>query len=188
MGWTGYNATHYKPDGTIDRKAELDYELFGRFDGRPDAHKLLKSSLVGSTYYAAAQKPDGCVYGLVVLTQTDRRDPWTNFYYKDMSEDMGPCESDCPVSILKLLSPTTDDFALAWRERCRENAARKKSPTTLGNLPIGSRIRFECGGAPVELVRHAPAYQFKRPFWYDPERNTYMPARRIPTDYEVIPA
>lgn len=28
MGWTGYCATHYKSDGAIDRKTELDHELF----------------------------------------------------------------------------------------------------------------------------------------------------------------
>lgn len=46
MGWTGYFATHYK-NGKIDKKAELD-EMFSR------NQKILKSQMVGSTYFAAA--------------------------------------------------------------------------------------------------------------------------------------
>jgi len=71
MGWTSYHATHYKRNGSIDRKAELDYELFCH-EGE-DGHKLVKSSMVGAVYYAAVHHPKGHVYGLVVLTQTDMK-------------------------------------------------------------------------------------------------------------------
>ncbi len=178
MGWTGYHATHYKPNGTIDRKAELDYELFTQWAGRENAHELLKSTMVGSTYYAAARSQSGNVYGLVVLTSVDSKE-YFNFNYKDMSEDMGPCEDNCPVSILNLLSPTDNEYAMDWRRRCRKRAEFAK-------LPVGTRIRITYRGNPMELVRHGPKFQFKRPFWYNPERNTYLPANRIPTDYEVI--
>lgn len=185
MGWTGYNAWHFKKDGSIDRKAELDYELF-RYEGE-GGHKLIKSAVVGSVYYAAVQNRRGHIYGLVVLTQTNRRsEDGCNFLYKDMSEDMGPYECDCPPSILKLLSPTDNEYALAWRERCKKKAEQKKSPTALANLPIGTRIRFNYGGEVRELVKHAPAYQFKRSFWYNPDRHQYMQARRIPADYEIL--
>ncbi len=186
MGWTGYYATHYKRDGSIDRKAELDYELFTRWYGTEGAHELLKSAVVGSTYYAAARSQRGNVYGLVVLTQTSRKmEDGCNFWYKDMSEDMGPCECDCPLSILKLLSPTDSEYALDWR-RCREKAERKRSPTALPNLPIGTRIRFTYNGEVKELVKHPPAYQFKRPFWYDSARHQYMSAKYIPDNYKVV--
>ncbi len=29
MGWTSYHATHYKPGGSIDRKAECDEYFMG---------------------------------------------------------------------------------------------------------------------------------------------------------------
>lgn len=48
MGWTEYVATQYK-NGTVDRKAECDI----LFDGSKS--KVLKSRMVGSTYYAAIQ-------------------------------------------------------------------------------------------------------------------------------------
>lgn len=185
MGWTSYHATHYKRNGSIDRKAELDYELFCH-EGE-DGHKLVKSSMVGAVYYAAVHHPKGHVYGLVVLTQTDMKD-YYNFYYKDMSEDMHPFYYDCPQSILKLLSPTDYKGALEWRENCKKAAEKKKSPTALSNLPIGAQIQFRWGDGVKTVVKHAPAYQFKRPFWFNPADGTYIPAKRIPSDYTVVEA
>jgi hypothetical protein len=39
---------------------------------------------------------------------------------------MGPCESDCPEDILDLLTPTDRPYAIAWRARCRANAAARR--------------------------------------------------------------
>ena len=201
MGWTSYHATYYKRNGSIDRKAECDaYFLEGLNRGH---YEVLKSAVVGSVYYAAVRNlkryvgrdengnyiyedaVNEPVRAAVFLTQTDSKD-YFNFYYKDMSEDMGPCECDCPVSILKLLSPTDSEWALKWRERCRKRAEQKKSPTALSNLPVGARIRFTYGGEVKELVKHPPAYQFKRPFWYNPACHQYMSAKHIPDNYEIV--
>ncbi len=205
MGWTSYHATHYKK-GKVDRKAECDaYFLEG-----PDAgfYQVLKSVMVGSVYYAAVKQlkrcisserlPDGTypseeipeeerhVWAAVFLTSTDSRD-YYNFSYKDMSEDMGPCESECPEAILKLLDPTDSQWANEWRERCWENAKRKKSPDALPNLPVGAVIRYtQNDGSVVELLKHQPAYRFRKPFWYRAENGTYVPSKRIPRNYEVI--
>ena len=52
MGWTEYHASHYK-NGKVDRKAECNaYFLEGLNEGFFD---VLKSSMVGSTYYAAVK-------------------------------------------------------------------------------------------------------------------------------------
>ena len=185
MGWTGYTATNYKKNGEIDRKAELDYELFR---GGEETHKLLRSAVVGSVYYAAVEHPRGYVYGLVVLTRSDRSmKNGCNFFYKEMSEDMGSWYYDCPTSILDMLSETDDEYALNWRMNCRKKSEQKKSRTSLSNLPVGTRIQVSRGGAVVTLEKHAPAYQFKRPFWYNRENNTYVPKTRIPDDYRVVP-
>ncbi len=185
MGWTSYHATYYKSNGSIDRKAELDHDLFcseGVY-----GHKLVKSSMIGSVYYAAVLHPQGHTYGLVVLTQTDMRN-YHNFRYKDMSEDMEPFYYDCPMSILNLLSSTTYESALIWRQKCRQKAEQKKLPTSLSNLPIGTRIQFQWRNKVMTVIKHAPAYQFKRPFWFNPDNGTYIPAKRIPTDYTVLDA
>lgn len=205
MGWTSYHATHYKNNGTIDRKAECDAYFI---DGLNAGHfRVVKSALVGSVYYAAIetlkrgkrQQDNSYIYedipmaerktwAAVFLTSVDSRD-YFNFSYKDMSEDMGPCEDRCPASILSLLSPTDDEYALAWRERCRANIEKKKDPHALKNLPIGAVIRFtRHSGKVVELMKHPAAYQFKRPFWYCEKDNSYIPATRIPANYEVVTA
>lgn len=155
MGWTSYHATHYK-NGKIDRKAECDaYFLDGLNAGYYD---VLKSSMVGSTYYAAV-KPlkkygsDGKevvdipeseqeVIGVVFLTSTDSKD-YYNFSYKDMSETMGPYQRECPKSILDLLTPTENTYANEWRKDCYANLAKKKDKDSLNNLPVGSVIRVE---------------------------------------------
>lgn len=141
MGWTGTHATHYKK-GAIDRKAECDY-LFN--DNR---YKVLKSSMVGATYYAAIEYyKDGkrVVFAAVVLTSVDNNS-YFNFNYKDLDETMGPCERKCPVSILRLLSPTESEYAIEWRKACYENAekakAKKIDPRSLNNLPVGTSITF----------------------------------------------
>lgn len=139
MGWTSYQATHYK-NGKIDRKAECDRLFNWADDSREVA--VLKSAMVGSTYYAAVKATKGDfseVHAVVCLTSTNSRD-YFNFSYKDMDETCGPFQYNCPKGILDLLSPTDNEYALAWREACRENLAKKKS-ATLNKLPVGTQIR-----------------------------------------------
>lgn len=106
-----------------------------------------------------------------------------------MRESSGPCEDHCPASILSLLSPTDSEYANNWRERCRKNIEAKKDPHALKNLPVGAVIRFTLHtGESIELLKHAAAYQFKRPFWFCQSSGRYVPATRIPANYEVVTA
>ena len=43
--------------------------------------------------------------------------------YKDMEESTGPCEAQAPQKLLDMLSPTTREYALSWRKRCKAAAA-----------------------------------------------------------------
>lgn len=149
MGWTSQHASHYK--GTIvDRKKECD----SYFEGINEEHyKVLKSSMVGSVYYAAVKKlteakkdengqytytpvENGNIFGVVILTSTDMKD-YFNFSFKLIEEQLGPGYYDCPVGILDLLSETNDEISLAWRKKCREKHERKK---ILKNLKVGAEI------------------------------------------------
>ena len=60
MGWISYHVNTYTKNGkqVFDRKKECDAELTR---GMEKDSKILKSAMVGSTYYAAVQsmKPDG---------------------------------------------------------------------------------------------------------------------------------
>ena len=191
MGWDYTHATHYTANGTIDRKAEVD-EHFNWSSPKTEV-SIVKSCMVGSTYYAALRVTDNETGNVeitaeVVLTHTDSRE-YFNFGMKAISEDMGPAEDRCPTSILKLLSPTDNTYAIDWRDRCRKNIEKKKNPHALKNLPIGTVIRFKnWKGEPIELLKHPAAYQFKRPFWYCAASGLYMPANRIPETYEIVSA
>lgn len=122
MGWTSYHV-----DGKIDKKAEVAKNL---------SCKVLKAVVKGNVWYGACELEDGNVIGAVVLTSIDSKD-WYNFAYKIVDETMGPCESECPDSILDLLSPTDHEWAIQWRQRCRDYNARKKE---LSRLPFGTTI------------------------------------------------
>ena len=131
MGWTYYCANYWKK-GKIDRKRECD-EMFSN-----EHYEVVKSQMVGTTYYGAIQHLDkGIVFGVVCLTKVDGND----FGYKDMDDTMGPYAYDCPRSILDLLSPTDNECANNWRQQCYANLERKKN--SLAKLPIGSRIKVK---------------------------------------------
>lgn len=167
MGWTSYRATHYKWVGkgskrsyVVDRKAECDaYFLEGLNRGY---YNVLKSSISGSTYYAAVQhlkryvgkdendesqyedipENERTTFAVIFLTSTNSKD-YFNFSYKDMSECSGPYQYDCPKGILDLLSPTDNKYALEWRKACYENIAKKKNPNSLVKLPEGTIIKVK---------------------------------------------
>lgn len=193
MGWTFYHAVFYNK-GKIDRKSECD-NLFN------ENFRIEKSSMVGSTYYAAITaikeyskdrktlieipKDRQKTFAVVILTHT-RSNDYYNFGYKEIDETMGPSYYDCPASILKLLSETESMFALEWRRRCREKINQKKNnrknPNSLSNLPIGAIIELEDG---TKLEKVAPSHQFRRPFWKYVYKNYYMPTTHI-KEYKVI--
>ena len=212
MGWTSYHATNYK-NGRIDRKAECDaYFMEGLNKGN---YNVKKSAMVGSVYYAAIEtlkryagkdengdpiredipENERKTWGAVFLTSTDSKD-YYNFAYKDMSEDMKPFYYDCPVSILKLLSPTDNETANTWRAACYENAEKVKAkridPHSLNNLPVGSSITFPCPfnsnmGVKIgdKVVLSKIQYRGK-PIWFDGVYRWKKPL--IPEDYEVLSA
>lgn len=108
-----------------------------------EGRRVLKSVYSGSTYYAAIEAYDGtgqrkCVTAAVCLV---RWNPGARsgeeFGYKDMDEDMGPCEISAPRSILELLTSTDVPYALNWRRRCyrRLRLVERK-------LPDGALIRL----------------------------------------------
>lgn len=181
MGWTFYHVEPTYKNGKlfIDRKAECD----GHFD--KNRCKVLKSAMVGSTYYAAVAV-DNEVIAAVNLTRVDNKE-YFNFGYKGMDESMGPFECNCPKGILDLLTPTDSEYANDWRKRCYENLKKKNSPNSLNNLPIGSVIRYNrYDGREIELVKCAAAYQFKRPWWKIVGENKYVSVKHIPSDYIVV--
>lgn len=142
MGWTTCMHSCYwkydkKGNRTVDRKAELDalftwerkeaVESYGHVYP-PMKDTVLKSSMVGSVYYAAVKREqpgkEPMVWAAICLTHGRGRDG-SVWGYKDMCESMMPYYYDCPAGILALLTPTDNSDANKWREECRKKIARK---------------------------------------------------------------
>lgn len=147
MGWTG---THREP-GVTDREfmeQELPETLtrYGR---------ILDCATVGNVFYAAVQghykHPDE-TWALIVLIQRSR--DYFNITYKELTDTMGPAEDRCPARILDLLSPTENEYALHWRNRCRENAAKRDRAK---QVRPGMTVRF---AQPLEFTDGTTADTF----------------------------
>ena len=128
MGWIHCFDGRRKPDGTVDRRSECDrictFESRDEDGNITSSGRVLKSAMVGSTYYAAVQNQKGEVWAAVFLTCGRTRHDGTAWGYKSMDETKGPCEAKCPASVLALLTPTDSGNANEWRERCRRNIAK----------------------------------------------------------------
>lgn len=107
---------------------------------------VLRSALVGMrTYYAAVEqlRADNrrTVFAIVCLVRYNPRDrEGYIFGYKDLDETMGPCEAECPVAILDLLTEADNEHAREWRARCRALAERRMRRPRLRK---GWTLRFE---------------------------------------------
>ena len=200
MGWDGTIATHYK-NGRIDRKAKCDERLTWSNDKR--AVRVVKSTLVGSTYYAAVEYKDIVedvteIVGAVILTSVDGRE----ILMKVMQDTSGPCACDCPVSILNLLTPTDSEWANEWRDKCRAKAEdkkrEKKDPRSLKNLPENSVISFVAPwdmssgtkrGDKIRLTKRLSSFRYNKSgvkkvyAWSDGYYR--WPEKVIPKDYVV---
>lgn len=90
-----------------------------------DTHEILDVAVVKrNTLYAAVRLKTGesanQVFCIVFLIRWSRG--YYNFSYKDMSEFSGPNEIECPIRIMKLLTPLDDNsdpngWARGWRSK-----------------------------------------------------------------------
>lgn len=185
MGWTWQCAKFYDRKGNIDRKAECDDLYTWNNEETGDKCRVLKSAMVGATWYGACERTrpgqEPYVFAGVCLTSVYRRAGF-DFGYKDMDESEGPCERDCPLSILKLLSPCDHEWALVWRKDCRENAAKKaaakKDLNGLRNLQIGAKITIQKRGQSIVLEKGRISNR-KNPVWISRAENVYYPLSHI---------
>ena len=113
-------------------------------------NECLDVAKVGNTYYAAVRSDAG-IFAHVVLTSRHNRD-YFNFGYKPISEDSGPCETQCPARILKLLTPTEHEWAKEWRRKCWQWHNRVRE---LRKLQVYARIRSD--GHDLQLT---PIYRY----------------------------
>lgn len=144
MGWTSTNRA-----AMMSTRAFLENE-FPTMLG--ECGEIVASGMDGSTFYAAVrQKDSGEVWALVVLTQ--RSSGYYNFSYKEMSESMGPNEVGAPAKVLDALTPTEDQYALEWRQECREQLAKRAAAK---KVKAGTVIEFE------QPVKFSDGFEYSR--------------------------
>ena len=151
MGWLIYNDAPASIRDEIARLCTWESEA-GR--GYP-----VHISQKGNVWYAAVRNEitggtrngpgdferdaaGGYTFAAVFLT-TRQGGGWG---YKDMDETMGPNEAQAPLKLLDLLSPTTSEWALKWRQKCRDNAALTSRPLKPGDvIRLEQPLRFTDG-------------------------------------------
>jgi hypothetical protein len=119
-----------------------DRDHFSRELFRDSDYEIVECTTVRRVFYAAVRtKSTSEVWALIVLVH---RNPGSefNFTYKDMSETMGPVEASAQAKVLDALSPTTNEYALEWRQKCRDRlTSRAAIRSRLKAVQVGSIIR-----------------------------------------------
>lgn len=136
MGWTHT----YREPGQSDCDYWANYLGPGR--------KILDCATIRGVFYAAVRRSDtNETFALVIIQKRTRtRSDGLNFCYKDMDDTCGPTQSECPIRILDLLTPTNWEHANAWRARCRATAAAK------ANRPKVRRMDTVVFARPMDFV------------------------------------
>ena len=141
MGWI----STYKPKGEPILDFFIREGIFTWSEDCPNTYRVLDSALVNMrTFYAAVEqinKETGkrTVWAAIVLVRHYPKDPRYNISWKDMDEGCGPYETNCPERILKLLTPTDNDYALGWRAACWGNIEKRKARKS---LPPGTVLKY----------------------------------------------
>lgn len=134
MGWT--YTSDYRGGGV---RAYLD----AHFESENDAGKweILESALVQMRRYYAAMRWTNKTKGEVrtlalvcLVNHVPRASDGYTLGWKDMSEDMGPVVTDCPLRILERFDPPASDHARKWREDVRSHHARRRVRPKVGDI------------------------------------------------------
>lgn len=160
MGWLSMPLSsmggHATPKAYLDDQFTYSREQDG---GDARGARVIASACPGNrAWYAAVELLANGVATSVIAVICEVR--WTPnaadgyvFAYKNMTENAGPCSDECPDRILRLLSPTEDEGALDWRERCRTRLRQRVRPVTDGmRVRFPEPIRFEDGHSATEFI------------------------------------
>jgi len=134
MGTTCYLInTRQTTKATIERDQSQQY-IAGERHGFGFDYLTMK----GATGYGIMHRQDKDTgqkihFGIVFKTSRHKTDHWgmSEFCIKEITEDMGPVQTDAPAKMLDMLdrlAPDPKGYAKQWREQCRETIARKRTP------------------------------------------------------------
>lgn len=117
MGWS----FNYVDRGRDAHIAELTSQSHFSPDYEPLAHRVVGNNV----WQLVLHKPTGRKFICLDLIAKERNGGWG---YKGMSEDMGPYQVNCPLSLLNQASPVEEGgYAHEWRQKVRAYHAAKAS-------------------------------------------------------------
>ena len=185
MGWTG-TYLYTNPKGKERIVSAIRQEGLEWSDKEHGINsRVIDSALVGNTVYCAVhyvneEKGRDEVYGCVILTEYRKGE----FLTKAISEEMGPCECDCPKRILDKLTPTDREWAKKWREKC-EAKRKVKNTDKLKTVAIGKAIRLTAGRNKGKILY---AYQHRKTkVFVDWTTSTYYTQKQVRENgYEIV--
>lgn len=146
MGTTCYLInTRQTSKATIERDQSQQY-IAGERHGFGFDYLTMK----GATGYGIMHRQDKDTgekkhFGIVFKTSRHKTTNWgmSEFCIKEISEDMGPVQTDAPAKMLDMLdklAPNPEGYAAQWRTACRETIARKRTPKV---KPVtGKRVTY----------------------------------------------
>jgi hypothetical protein len=102
MGWTS------SPSWTT--KAKLVAELRSQVRSY-----VIVDEHIGRNVWFLLEQPSGERFIVLFLTEGGAG----GWAYKDVTEDMGPCEVDCPLRLIEAAGPIESQYANEWRDRVR---------------------------------------------------------------------
>lgn len=101
----------------ITTKKFIEYDVKRSYEGIYSLVKVVegKNENGQKAFYVALKKEeDGSVLACVYLTKRKNG----QLAMKVIGESAGPCYYEAPKKFIDLLSPTDNEFANAWREKC----------------------------------------------------------------------
>ncbi len=141
MGWTYTNKPSY-----ISAKEYIEKNCLTWTSDTHDYRVLDGGVKNFRTYYGAVEKVNkatGAREVFAVIFMLNFCKDYHNFGYKDMDESCGPYQAECPERILKLLTPTTSQYAQQWRDACWANINKKAvAKTTKETIKVGTAIEL----------------------------------------------
>ena len=134
MGWTSFYI------GANERAQDVIKRELTDFNDEGASWTVEDYSMRGSVFYGvmcrtqhdatkrAAGTPEKMFYGIVVLTECRTRGGAREIFYKEMTEDAGPCYYDMPARMLNFLDKHTEPvgFSAQWRAQCRARLECKR--------------------------------------------------------------
>ncbi len=95
----------------------------------------VKASMVGNNLWHLLKVKETGEH-IITLSKIEFFNKSEGYGYKGISEDMGPCEINCPLGFLNYPSNPTG-FAVDWRERVREyHSSKNLAPKPVAGMKV----------------------------------------------------